>query len=50
MNKINKWLNKKKNEDTAITQFLKLCYSLGQKSWLHATIASVFGIIIPIFF
>lgn len=50
MKRINKWLNRKKNDDNALTQFLKLCYSLGQKSWLHAIISSVFGIIIPIFY
>lgn len=50
MNKIIKWLNKKRNEDNASTQFLKLGYSIGKKSWLHSIIAAILGIIIPIFF
>lgn len=45
-----KWLDKKKSEDSALTQFLKLGYSIGQKSWLHAIISALLGIVIPIIY
>ncbi len=50
MIKIIKWLRKKRNEDTTLTQILKLGLSIGKKSWMHAIISSILGIIIPILF
>lgn len=50
MNKLNKWLLKKKSEDTALTQFLRLAYFFGQKSWVHTTLSAIFGITIPLLF
>lgn len=50
MNKFVKWLNKKKIEETTFTQILKLGYSIGKKSWIHAVISAFLGIIVPIFF
>ncbi len=50
MRKIKKWLDKRKIEDTTLTQILKLGYSIGQKSWIHALVSASFGIIIPILF
>lgn len=48
--RIFKWIDQHKSEDTALIHFLKLVYSIGQKSWLHAIISAVLGIIIPIMF
>lgn len=50
MNKLFKWLRQRKNEDTSFSHFLKLGISIGQKSWIHAIISAVSGIIIPLFF
>lgn len=48
--KIFEWVDKIKNEDTGLVQFLKLCYSIGKISWIHALISAAAGILIPIFF
>ena len=50
MKKIYKWFDKHKNEDTSFVQFLKLMYSIGQKSWIHTMISAILGIIIPILY
>lgn len=50
MSKLVKWLNKKRAEDTVLSQILKLGYSVGKKSWLHTVISALLGIVIPIFF
>lgn len=50
MIRIIKWLRKKRSEDTTFTQILKLGLSIGKKSWVHAIISSILGIIIPILF
>lgn len=50
MNTFFKWLNQKKIEDSTLTQILKLIYSIGQKSWIHAIVTALLGIAIPILF
>lgn len=50
MNNLIKWLRKKKAEDTILTHILKLGLAIGQKSWVHAILSAILGIIIPIFF
>lgn len=50
MTNLLKWLRKKRNEDTTFAQFLKLGFSIGQKSWIHAIISAISGIVIPLFF
>ena len=37
-----------KKNDNGISQFLKLLFSIGKKSWVHAVITAISGIIIPI--
>lgn len=49
-NRIIQWIDKHKNEDTSLIQFLKFGYSIGKKSWIHTIISAVLGIIIPILF
>ena len=48
--KLFKWFDKHKNEDSSLVQFLKLMYSIGQKSWIHTMISAILGIIIPILY
>ena len=48
MNKVIKWLNNQKDEDTILTSFLELGYAIGQKSWIHSIISASSGILIPI--
>ena len=48
MSDLNKWLISKRNDDSIGTQILRLLFSLGQKSWLHAAISALLGIFIPI--
>lgn len=50
MKKIFDWLTQRRNDDSALAQFLKLGYALGQKPWLHSIISALMGIFIPIFF
>ncbi len=50
MDTLLKWLHKKRNEDTTFTQILKLGFSIGQKSWIHAILSAISGIVIPIFY
>lgn len=50
MNRIIKWLNEHRRDDSSFIQFLRFGYSIGKKSWFHAIISAVLGIITPIFF
>lgn len=50
MNRFIKWLREKKNDDTTLTQVLKLGLSIGKRSWVHAIFSSILGIVIPILF
>lgn len=50
MDTLMKWLRKKRNEDTTFTQVLKLGFSIGQRSWIHAILSAISGIVIPIFY
>lgn len=50
MKRIFEWLYRKRNEDNALTQFLKLGYALGRITWLHTVVSAGLGIAIPIFY
>ena len=50
MDALMKWLRKKRNEDTTFTQVLKLGFSIGQRSWIHAILSAISGIVIPILY
>ena len=44
------YIDRIKNEDNGYVQFLKLCYSIGKISWIHAVISVTAGILIPILY
>lgn len=49
-NTIFNYIDRIKNEDNGYVQFLKLCYSIGKISWIHAVISVTAGILIPILY
>lgn len=44
------WIERIRNEDSGWVHFLKWCYSVGKKSWVHAIVTSACGICIPILY
>lgn len=50
MRKLFLWIEKHKSEDTALIQFIKLGYSIGQKAWIHTMASAILGITIPLLF
>ena len=48
MNKVISYLNKQKSKDNLWTNLLKLLYSYGQITWLHALISTGLSIAIPL--
>lgn len=45
-----KWVEEHKNDNSGFVSFLKFIYAIGTNNTVMAVIASVLGIIIPIFF
>lgn len=45
-----KWVEEHKNDNSGFISFLKFIYAIGTNNTVMAIIASVLGIIIPIFF
>lgn len=45
-----KWVEEHKNDNSGFISFLKFVYAIGSNNTVMAVIASVLGIIIPIFF
>lgn len=44
------WIENHKNDDGALVQFIRLGYSIGQKSYVHTTISALLGILAPILY
>lgn len=44
------WIENHKNDDGALVQFIRLSYSVGQKSYVHTTISALLGIFAPILY
>ena len=48
--KILTWVENHKNDDGALVQFIRWCYFIGQKSYIHTIMSALLGILAPILY